>query len=169
MSKYVKVILKTKSRMTDQLYTYKLPDDKEYYIGQRVMVPFGRGNNKVLGIIISFTDDVNETINYKEIDMEIESTPLLNRELIDLAFFMSEKYLSDLSSSISTVLPPGDIINITEVFKSDKNDTDLCSFLREGKTYLEIRDKFPQITRKKLNECIDNGLIDYKINLSKDV
>lgn len=169
MSKYVKVILKTKSRMTDQLYTYKLPDDKEYYIGQRVMVPFGRGNNKVLGIIVSFTDDVDSTINYKEIDMEIESTPLLNRELIDLAFFMSDKYLSDLSSSISTVLPPGDIVNITEIFKSDKDNNELCKFLSEGKTYIEIRDKFPQVTRKMLSECIESGLIDYKINLSKDI
>lgn len=169
MSKYVKVILKTKSRMTDQLYTYKLPENQEYYIGQRVMVPFGRGNNKVLGIIVAFTDEVDESINYKEIDMEIESFPLLNKELIDLAFFMSEKYLSDLSSSISTVLPPGDIVNISEIFTSNKTDDELFAFLEEGKSYIEIKDKFPQITRKSLSDLIDKGIIDYKINLTKDV
>lgn len=168
MAKYAKLILKTKSRMTDRLYTYKVPEDMEVEIGQRVMVNFGKGNKKVVGLVAQFTQDISKDIEYKEISCLIESYPILNQELVDIGFFMADKYLSDLSSAINTVLPPGDLVKITETFKAKEELDEITRFLAKPRTFEEISQVFKDLTRKDLKKLIDEGRIFTRILFTRD-
>lgn len=171
MDRYAKLVLNTKSRMTDQVYTYKIPMNLDIEVGQRVLVPFGKGNKTSLGLVVEISREVDESISYKEIINEIESYPIVSKELIDLAFYMADKYISDLSSAIKTILPPGDIVKISEFYESTLEDSDdeLLNFLEKPKTFEEIRDFNPTLTRKDLKSLVDKKTIKTRISLDREV
>ena len=68
----------------DKLYTYVIPPDllKNACVGCRVLVPFGKGNQKRQGIIIRVED--GELKGRKSIHSLIDHTPVLNGEMLSL-------------------------------------------------------------------------------------
>lgn len=168
---YAKLVLKSKTRMTDCLYTYRIPKnlENEVEIGIRVLVPFGRGNKTTVGIVVELTDSVDGKYVVKDILKTIEESPILNSELIDIANFMKVKYLSDYSSAFHTVLPPGDIITINEVFYApgDSKDDELLSFLKEPKSYSEIVERF-NTPKDVINDLVKSRKIVRRHELTKD-
>lgn len=169
---YAKLVLRSKTRMTDQYYTYRIPSEllEEIEIGMRVLVPFGRGNKTTVGLVVEINSDLDEDYKVKDIIKPIEDSPILNQELIDIAKFMCEEYLSDLSSSFQTVLPPGDIVKINEVFYSNtENDTDeFLRFLSDPRGFEEVKNEFPNMTRTQINDLVENGAISRKYEFTKD-
>lgn len=169
---YAKLVLRSKTRMTDQYYTYRIPSEltDEIEIGMRVLVPFGRGNKTTVGLVVELNDDIDEEYKVKDIIKPIEDSPILNRELIDIAQFMCDEYLSDLSSSFQTVLPPGDIVTINEIFYSniENDEDDFLIFLSNPRNYEEVKIRFPEISRSRLNELVENGTISRRYEFTKD-
>lgn len=169
---YAKLVLRSKTRMTDQFYTYRIPSEllEDIEIGMRVLVPFGRGNKTTVGLVVEINSDLNENYKVKDIIKTIEDRPILNQELIDIANFMCDEYLSDLSSSFQTVLPPGDIVKINEVFYSNfENDEDeFLRFLSDPKDYDEVKRKFPNMGRTQLNDLVESGAISRRYEFTKD-
>lgn len=164
MYKYANVIVKTKTSLADKLFTYKTDEFNEVKPGQRVLVPFGRGNRKEVGVVHSLTNQVDESINYKNIIDTVESEPILNRELLQLAEFMVDTYVSDISSAIRTVLPPGDLVSIKELFYSNEVEDELSSFLSKPKTFEEIKESFPSIRMLDLGEMVESGKLKSMIS-----
>lgn len=167
---YVNVVIKSKTRMTDQEYTYRVSDTIEHCIasGQRVNVPFGISNKPSLAIVTKVFDNIQEDFKTKNIVNIIDQEPIISKELIQLAYFMKEKYMSDLSSAFQTVLPPGDINGIVEIFSSlvDSED-ELISFLKVPKSFEELKNKFPRINRSCLDELIADKKIARSYELSR--
>lgn len=56
--KYAKVIIDNRAHSTDKPYTYLIKPEIEdiLEIGMRVLVPFGMGNRKIIGIVIEICD-----------------------------------------------------------------------------------------------------------------
>lgn len=169
---YAEIILKNKSKMTNRIYTYKIPEKliKDINIGIRVIVPFGKGNNKRMGIITKIKS-TTKVKGLKEIIELLDDIPILDEEQIKLAFFMVDNYLSDLSSAFQTVLPPGNWGDIVEYFylndkyekKSfiDDKYKDLILFLeKEKKSWLEIKSKFKSnISHLELINLVKYGVL----------
>ena len=67
--KYAKVIIDNRAHNTDKPYTYLIKPEMVDIIqkGMRVLVPFGMGNRKIIGIIIEICDDYEEKYKLKEI------------------------------------------------------------------------------------------------------
>lgn len=151
---FAEIILKSKTKMTDRIFTYSIPNNliDKVNVGSRVIVPFGRGNNKRLGIIIKLKDNTRLK-KTKDILELLDEVPLIDEEQISLAFYMVDNYLSDLSSAFQTVLPPGNWGDIVEYFwmtdnkldNIDSNDKfyELYIYLKDSrKTWQEIQNKF---------------------------
>lgn len=168
MNKYAKVIVKTKTSLTDRLFTYKIGDFYKLKPGQRVLVPFGKGDRKEVGIVHSLTSRVDESIEYKTIIDTVESEPILTKEMLDLAEFMVDIYVSDLSSAIRTVLPPGDLVAIKELFYAKDDHDELSSFLFKPKTFEVIKESFPTIRRIDLGNMVKTGKIKSMIAMDTD-
>ncbi len=168
---YAKLVLKSKTRMTDILYTYRIPKklENDIELGIRVLVPFGRGNKTTVGIVVEISDHFDGDFQVKEILKTIEESPILSNELIQIANFMCDEYLSDYSSAYHTVLPPGDIITINEVFYAPKDceNNELLSFLREPRSYDEITRRF-KVSKETINKLVSNGSIIRRHELTKD-
>ena len=55
------VVIANNSRELNKKFSYLVPDEFEVMAGARVVVPFGRGNKTVEGIVTGFTDKSNFT------------------------------------------------------------------------------------------------------------
>lgn len=159
---FVEVIIKSKTRMTDMLYTYSVPSNlkEDVQRGKRVVVGFGKSNKRTIGVIVNVKKDLVLDFKVKEIEDVIDSYPILSDVEIDLAKFMVDRYLSDFSSAISTVLPPGDLNNIEEYYESFEGGDELLDYLKEKKSFREIEEKFNgKYRRIDLQRLIDEEKI----------
>lgn len=90
----------------DNLYDYALnPDlDQEVTVGQRVKVPFGRRNRLQTGFCVDFPDkaDVKKVKMVQEI---LDTRPLLNEHMMQLAQWISQYYCYSLGAVLSAMVP----------------------------------------------------------------
>jgi len=74
--------------------------------GVRVFAPFGSGNRKSEGVILSLVSG-SAYDNLKEIDAIIDETPVLTEENIRLALWMSDRFFCTVFDAFKVMLPAG--------------------------------------------------------------
>ena len=89
----------------DKPYDYRIPAEMELRPGQRVMVPFGRGDRQVEGIVLQIAQGSEDGL--KSILSILDKEPLLDDKLLRLAAFMRERYFCTFYDAIKTILPAG--------------------------------------------------------------
>ena len=89
----------------DKPYDYRIPVEMRVFPGQRVMVPFGRGDRQVEGIVLQITQGDEDGL--KSILSLLDEEPLLDEKLLRLAAFMRERYFCTFYDAIKTILPAG--------------------------------------------------------------
>lgn len=96
------------------VFSYTLPEELRDSVkkGSRVTVPFGRGNARRRGFVVAIEDE-NSDIKLKDISGAEYDEFLINEDLIDLAAFMSDKYLCPVYDCIKAMLPAGLDIKIS--------------------------------------------------------
>ena len=92
----------------DKPYSYRVPGSfaEKALPGARVAVPFGRGNKKVEGIILSFSDEPPGE-KLKTIDSVLDETPLLDAEQISMALWMAGRFFCTVFEALKAMLPAG--------------------------------------------------------------
>lgn len=94
----------------DRPFTYVVPDayKDKLQIGQRVKVPFGKGNRQYVGYIVSLMDTIEpQKYRLKEISGIVEEEPLLTSEQLELVQFIVKYYGTSYAAAFDVVLPPG--------------------------------------------------------------
>lgn len=104
----------------ENIFTYKVPLElrKDIKIAKRVLVPFGKGNKVSVALIVDILDD-RENLdfkNLKSIYKILDEKEILNKNQIEIAKFMSEKYITNLSYCLNLVMPPLDWTKAYEYF-----------------------------------------------------
>lgn len=99
----------------DKPYSYRAPLDAAVVPGQRVMVPFGRGNRRCEGVVLSVEPGEGE--NLKQIDQVLDEEPLLDTEMLHLAAFMRQRYFCTFYDAIRAELPAGLWYEIRDTFE----------------------------------------------------
>jgi primosomal protein N' (replication factor Y) len=140
--KYAEVIIDNKSSNTDRPYTYiiepHMVDDVQ--VGMRVLVPFGRGNKVIKGLVIDICDYAERDYQLKSIIDVIDGKPLVSKEMIQLSLWMAKQYMCSYLDALKTVLPPGDFKDVkTYIIRLEKPLTDDNLTVTE-KEILEIID-----------------------------
>lgn len=164
---YAKVILDTNSRFLDRSFTYKVPERflASLSLAMRVLVPFGKSNKSVLAFVYEITEEIEADYKIKEIIDLVDDRKLISNELIDLAFFMSKRYLSPIQASLRQVLPPTSIKDIHVFYKNISNlSNEFLDFLNEKREIKEIKERFPDYKEK-----LDKYLADNIVRQSFDV
>jgi len=91
----------------DKLYSYVIPDTLSgVQPGCRVLVPFGGGNRKTQGIVTGITVAA-ERPKLKPISAVLDEQPLLNTEMLELAFWLKERTFCTLFEAVHAMLPSG--------------------------------------------------------------
>lgn len=108
--KYGKILIDSYASQLDRLFTYKIegefiPLAKE---GMRVVVPFGKGNKPIVGLLLAIEDEFKGDYSLKNILDILDDKPIISKELIQLAYWMKEEYICTLMEALQPLLPPGD-------------------------------------------------------------
>ncbi|MDY4490747.1 MAG: primosomal protein N' [Candidatus Faecousia sp.] len=89
----------------DKPYSYWIPRDMTLAPGQRVTVPFGRGNRRAEGVVLSVEEGSREGL--KTVEAALDESPLLSPLQLRLAAFLRERYFCTFYDACRAILPAG--------------------------------------------------------------
>ncbi len=101
----------------DRPYTYLIPPAIEDRIrpGMRAMVPFGRGNRRVEGIVLRLLP-LEHRENCKYLISLLDSQPVAEPEELKLALWMRERYFCTVYEAVRAMLPAGLYFSLRDSF-----------------------------------------------------
>ena len=103
-SPYVDVVVGIRTERLSDSFTYYAPPDFNLQVGHQVRVPFGK--KEITGIVVALRE--NTSLGYtKPVNSLVHESPVISRRQLQLAYWMSEKYLSPIHEAISLMMPPG--------------------------------------------------------------
>lgn len=93
----------------DQPFDYLVPQElvSTLQVGMRVLVPFGKGNRGSDGLVLSIQKAESYEKALKSVLVQLDETPVLSQEGIDLAIWMREFYYCSVYDCIRAMLPVG--------------------------------------------------------------
>lgn len=92
----------------DILYGYAVPDNLKSTVapGIRVQVPFGRGKSQRQGVVFSVGTEEYDS-RYKSVIRVLDSEPILNGEMLELARFLKERTFCTYYEAAKIQMPVG--------------------------------------------------------------
>ena len=98
----------------DKPYSYRIPDGMMLQPGQRVQLPFGRGNRRCEGIVL--TVEPGEESSLKPVELCLDEAPILTDRQLRLAAFLRERYFCTYYDAVRAMLPAGLWFQTKETF-----------------------------------------------------
>ncbi len=101
----------------DKLYSYRWPETfGQPQVGVRVLVPFGGGNSRRQGLVVSCGQQA-EVKRLKAVAEVLDEQPLLSEELVALARFLQERTFCPLFDAVRVMLPTGLYMRLKPVLR----------------------------------------------------
>ncbi|MCH5195572.1 MAG: primosomal protein N' [Oscillospiraceae bacterium] len=94
----------------DRLFSYEIPKELSERVlpGVRVVVPFGRGNTKRVGLVFEISEITDETEEkIKPISAVIDEEPIVSEELLKLCIWLRENTFCTYFDAFRAIIPPG--------------------------------------------------------------
>ena len=98
----------------DKPYSYYIPEEMLLQPGQRVTVPFGRGNRRCEGVVLSV--EAGSADGLKAVEKCLDEEPVVSQKLLRLAAFIRERYFCTFYEAIRAMLPAGLWFQTRETF-----------------------------------------------------
>lgn len=143
MNTILKIAISNTTFGYDKLYSYCLINEEpqKNLSGARVLVPFGNGNRKRIGLILEQIDPCESTIplrKLKPIISIIDEEPLLNAEMVDMIFWLKDNTFCTYFEAFKTIIPSGLNIQFTQKYTLTESipedlDTDANALLNSLK------------------------------------
>ena len=89
--------------------------------GCRVLVPFGGGNRKRQGMILSLTPAPEGKSGFKQVESVIDRAPLLSDEMLRLVFWLKETTYCTLYDGVRLMLPAGINYKVVSYYAVSEN------------------------------------------------
>lgn len=108
MSVYAGVIVDISLKKLDRVFDYKIPEQlqEKVYPGVLVWVPFGMGNRRIKGYVVSLSDTCDyEESKVKSILSLCDGSIPVEGQLIRMASWMRERYGGTMNQALKTVIP----------------------------------------------------------------
>ncbi|QUH20893.1 primosomal protein N' [Alkaliphilus sp. B6464] len=185
--KIVQVIVNNNSYQTDKLFDYEIPTHLYNKItrGMRVMVPFGRGNQRLEAYVFNVTTSSAKDMKLKKVLAVIDEQPILSEHQLRLAFWMRNQYLCKYIEAIHCLIPKGMInkerkliilVNNqwdTLISPSQRKLKNILTTINDlgGKVYLDLL--MQHIDYKEINDAIktllEKNIIDIKYEFNSKI
>ena len=99
----------------DRPYSYWVPEGMELQPGMRVSVPFGRGNKRSEGVVLSLESGSPDGL--KSVERCLDQEPMISMTMLRLAAFMRERYFCTMYDAVRAMLPGGLWFSTNESFE----------------------------------------------------
>ena len=100
-----KIAVSAANYAIDKPYSYRIPEDMTLLPGQRVQLPFGRGNTRCEGVVLAV--ETGEEVQLKTVERCLDEEPILTETQLRLAAFLRERYFCTFYDAIRAMLPAG--------------------------------------------------------------
>ena len=87
----------------DKPYSYRFGEEMALSPGIRVMVPFGTGNRRTEGVVLSVESGDESTL--KAVLQKLDEEPLLDTTMLRLAAFLRERYFCTFLDAVRCMIP----------------------------------------------------------------
>lgn len=150
----------------DRSFTYDIPKELQEAIrvGQLVWVPFGPRRLQGIVVELAETTDLDKT---RPLEAIVYPEPLVTLQQIELAHWLSQKYLAPLSDCIWLFLPPGIEDKVETFIELAENPSPLESLTQTQRAVVErVRDagsikstQFSIAHKKIVNTLLERGVL----------
>ncbi|MBE6942764.1 MAG: primosomal protein N' [Ruminococcaceae bacterium] len=89
----------------DKPYSYFAPEELQLLPGVRVIVPFGRGNHRTEGVVLSVEEGAQTGL--KSVITALDAVPVLSDEMLRMAAMLRSRYFCTFYDAIRAILPAG--------------------------------------------------------------
>lgn len=103
----------------DMLFSYRIPERMRAERGCRVLVPFGRGNSRRIGIIVRLTEGGGE--NLKPVAAVVDAVSVISEELLQLGEYLHDHTFCTYYDGMRIMLPPAMSVRAKERFQLVKD------------------------------------------------
>ncbi len=101
---FAKIIIDQDAKALDKVFEYKIPDDMQVGVGERVIVPFGARYLQGFVVGIEQQSQYDES-KIKPITRRIDNFAVIKPEMLELMFHMADKLHLKLASILRLFLP----------------------------------------------------------------
>ncbi len=106
MQTYAQVIVDIAHSKVDRVFSYAVPEDMDIGVGQRVLVPFGRGDVQKEGYVVSLSGQVDlDKSKIKSIAGLADGFAAILSDQIELALWMAKTYRCLLVDALRLMIP----------------------------------------------------------------
>ncbi len=144
-NRYARVAVENTAYHFDKLFDYLLPDNLKESVkaGCRVLVPFGGGNRRRQAVVFELTEETEMT-GLKPVASLLDKDPLVSKELLELAKWISANCFCTLFEAVRLMLPTGLNIRVVRTYRANDRltleqidtNSELTSAERRILTYL---------------------------------
>ena len=183
--KVAKVAISRAAYGFDNEYSYSVPEHlrKDVDVGIRVVVPFGKGNKKTIGLVTRTYEEAEYNAALKPIISLVDRESLVTPEMIKIIFWLKENTFCTFFDAYKTAVPSGFSYRIdlhytlanTYIDDSSlsQDELNMINFMRSSPNQREI-DKHLSLTagekhKKVLESLIDKGYIEQSDLLKRRV
>ena len=145
------VVIDKSTPVFDRQYDYIVPATlkNESLVGCRVLVPFGKGNTKRQGFVLSVKES-DTTESLKSIISVMDKTPILNDEMIKLVIRLKEHTFSTYFDALHAVLPSG--LGVKLVNEYSVKNGDFKALEGDERTVAEYVSACGSVTAEKVSK-----------------
>ena len=160
----------------DNEYSYLVPEEFRGIVkpGVRVLVPFGKGNRRTIGLVTKINTMPQAPQRIKKLIRPADSEPVLNAEMLGLMHWLKENTFCSYFDAVRTMVPTGMGFKFTNHYSLAKVPIDYDSlndherrvvdFMAMANEQREIdeflnTDEQPQL-KKTLASLVDKGYIE---------
>ncbi len=166
-----KVAVENTAFSFDMLFDYSVPDYlcNEVCAGKRVLVPFGNGSKKRIGIVFSVSEGQITAKALKKIDSIIDDKPLLTREMLLTANYIHDRTFCTYFEACKMFLPLGFSMAVSLLYAvnpdfdgivNGEKENAIYSYLKEKNTFLKSETIASACNLKKCDEILDRMVSD---------
>lgn len=151
MQKIARIYVDKTTFYVDEAFSYLIPSafEDKVFRGIRVLVPFGKANKKVQGIVYEVCDMPPDCGQLKPVFAVLDDEPMLDEEMLSIADYLVKNTFCTYYDAVKTMLPLGVNVEIVkhyclkrvldeeELLSLPEKERRLCEFLKKAKTEKE--------------------------------
>ena len=176
--KYCNIVVNTGTKVTDMLYTYKIPKGllEEIKIGDKVIVPFGKGNKLLEGFVFELDSGkgIEKVKGIKEIKNLLNDDISLTQRQVNLCKWLKSTYLCTYYEAIQCLIPRGTALKKKKIYRINdrvlNRDNLLENHLGKKSRVLDLLSQNPRVSDNDLRKKLDYDFSkELKSLIEKDI
>ncbi len=171
----------------DKLFDYLIPDrlTEEIQVGCRVLIPFGKGNKKVQGMVFAISAYQETAGELKPIHALLDPEPVFTPEMFRIAEFLVKNTFCTYYDAIRAILPVGLNLRINPIYRLtaaidnrqfdcfSQEEKNIINFLRNAQSPNQLdsflEEQSDQQKKQMIRHLLDEGIIEEVAQVKRKV